>query len=1321
MKVTGLAGRQEQVAWLRLAPMSPLADFHPAVRKWFEERLGEPTPPQREGWPVIRGGRHTLIAAPTGSGKTLAAFLSAIDSLIRQGPALADETQVLYVSPLRALSNDVQKNLQGPLAEIRAADPSVPEVRVLVRTGDTPAGERTAMARRPPHILVTTPESLYLLLTSASGRGMLRTVTTVIVDEIHALVRDKRGSHLALSLERLESLADRPIQRVGLSATQKPLENVGRFLVGAGRECRLVDAGTFRELDLAIEIPPSPLSTVCSHEQWQEIYERMADLVREHRTTLVFVNTRKMAERIAGQLTRLLGEEAVTSHHGSLSKERRLDAEGRLKAGKLRALVATASLELGIDIGDVDLVIQVGATRSIATFLQRVGRSGHVLRKIPKGRLFPLTLDELVEGAALLRCIRGTILDRTPEPSRPLDILAQQIVAACVAEPWDERALFDSFRRAWPYRDLAREEFDQAVAIHTDGRRALLHRDGVNGRLLATRRARLTALMSGGAIPDTADYQVRLEPEGTLVGTVNEDWAVESNGGDIFQLGNASWRVLRIEPGIVRVADAKGQPPSLPFWLGEAPGRTRELAAAIGTLREECGEADAEPAAALRRWCGEALPEGAAVQIADYVEAGRCVLGAVPTQKRVIAERFFDESGGMQLIVHAPFGSKINRAWGLALRKKFCIGFGFELQAAANEEAIVLSLGPQHSFPLEDVFDYLKSSSARGVLVQAVLASPLFETRWRWNAQRSLLLERSRGGKRVPANLLRMRANDLLAAAFPQVLACPETLPGGPIEVPMDHPIVRQTIEDCLTEAMDVEGFLEVLRGLENGSIGRLAVDTAEPSSFARGILASHPYTFLDDAPLEERRTQAVLSRRVLDRRSADEIGALDLEAIARVKEEAWPQPADVEEVHEALLWMGYVTEQEGRPWQAWLEELALARRVVREGDRWFAVEATRDPRAVLKGRMEALGPVTSDDPLLLELETEGVVLRTRIAGQVAWCDRRLLARIQRYTLDRLRQEIEPVTAAQFLRFLACWQHVDPEHKLEGPRGVAQVVAQLAGFEVPAAAWEGSVLPARVRGYRRDWLDQLTLSGEVAWGRLWGGGASPVRRAPVCLVMREDMEVWSALASQTAVPEPSGTALEVFEALAGGGPRFFQELLRATKLPPVFLEAGLSELIALGRATCDSFGGLRWLIVPASKRKGGGVTAGRWSLLARESPASISPEFVARRLLARTGVVFRKTVAREKLPVPWRDIARVCRTLEARGEIRGGRFVAGFDGEQYARPEAIPLLRAVRRRGESAADPAPSTVSAADPLNFRGILTPEERVSPATRAQVRVA
>jgi ATP-dependent Lhr-like helicase len=1282
--------------------------FHPTVRAWFERRLGTPSAPQREGWPKIQKGQHTLIAAPTGSGKTLAAFLSAIDGLLRIGPELPDETRVLYVSPLKALGNDVQKNLLGPLAEIRGMDPSLPEVRVLVRTGDTKASERTAMTKKPPHVLVTTPESLYILLTSEGGRGMLKTVRSVIVDEIHAVARDKRGSHLALSLERLDALAG-PVQRIGLSATQKPLDQVGRFLVGGERECALVDAGHRRELDLAVEVPASPLSAVCSHEVWEEIYERIAALIREHKTTLVFVNTRKMAERIAARLGSRLGEDQVACHHGSLSKARRLDAEERLKTGKLKALVATASLELGIDIGDVDLTVLVGATRSIATFLQRVGRAGHGLDRIPKGRVFPLTLDELTEAAAILRSIRQGILDRTVDPPGALDILAQQVVAACVPDAWGEDDLFDRFRRAWPYRGLERADFDAVVALHSDGRHALLHRDGVNRRLRATKRARLTAITSGGAIPDTADYQVVLEPEGTVVGTLNEDFAIESNGGDVFQLGTASWQVLRVEPGIVRVADAKGAPPTIPFWLGEAPSRTAELAAEVGSIRELASDAGA-----VMRETG--LQEAAARQLADYVAEGTKALGAVPTTTHLVLERFFDESGGMQLVVHAPFGSRVNRAFGLALRKRFCRSFGFELQAAANEEAIVLSLATQHSFPLEEVFGYLHPNTARDVLIQALLAAPMFETRWRWNVSRALLMPRTRNGKRVPTPLQRMRAGDLLAAAFPQVVACAETLPGGDLPVPLDHPIVRQTIEDCLHEAMDVDGFLAVLRGIRDGSLRCTAVDTPTPSPFAYGILNAMPYAFLDDAPLEERRTQAVITRRVLDAKSADEIGALDPAAVARVREEAWPAPENAEEVHEALSWMGYVAEDEGAAWRPWLDELRRAGRVELVDGRWFAAEAPRDEKTVLRRRLEALGPVFSDDPLLFELEREGCVLRARIEGREAWCDRRLLARIHRYTLERLRREIEPVTAAQFLRFLAGWQHADPESRLDGPRGVADVVAQLAGFEVPAAAWEASVLPMRVRGYRRDWLDQLVLSGEVTWARLWGAGATPIRTTPICLLRREDLDSWTGLSQRPQVRELGASASVLLEALTARGAMFHQDLARATKLLPVELEGGLGELIAQGLVTCDSFAALRWLIVPPSRRRTPLSSMGRFALARHDAPAEPPVEFIARQLLRRTGVVFRRTIQREKQPVPWRDLVRCYRTLEARGEVRGGRFVAGFDGEQYALPEAVTVLRAVRKR-----EPGPPLlVSASDPLNFRGILTPDERVAPTARARVLV-
>jgi ATP-dependent Lhr-like helicase len=1261
----------------------PLSSFHPAIQRWFTERLGEPTAPQREGWPLIRAGRHVLIAAPTGSGKTLAAFLTAIDTLLTPGAEY--RTSVLYISPLRALANDVQKNLLGPIDEIRALDPALPDIRVLVRSGDTPQHVRTHMARTPPQVLVTTPESLFILLASDSGRRMLHTVRTVIVDEIHAMLRDKRGSHLALSLERLEALAG-PYQRIGLSATQKPLADVGHFLVGAGRDCALVDAGHLRALDLAIETPASPLEHVCSHEQWDVIYARLATLIEEHRTTLVFVNTRKMAERLSARLAERLGPEAVTCHHGSLSRTRRLDAEERLKAGQLRALVATASLELGIDIGDVDLAVQVGATRSIATFLQRMGRSGHGPARIPKGRLFPLTLDELMEAEALLLAVDRKALDRTPMPRAPLDILAQQAVAACVPEAWSEGALFDCLRRAWPYRDLARTDFDAVTALHTEGRRALLHHDGVRDRLRATRRTRLLVLTSGGAIPDTGDYQVLLEPDGTHVGSLNEDFAIESQRGDVVQLGAHSWRILRIEPGTVRVADAKGAPPTIPFWLGEAPSRTQELSSLISEVRES---------------------GGGHIDLREYISKGAQTLGAVPTSRRIVIERFFDESGGMQLVVHAPFGGRINRAFGLALRKRFCVGFGFELQAAANEEAIVLSLGPQHAFPLEEVFEYLKSSTARDVLVQAVLAQPMFETRWRWNTTRALLVERARAGHRVPLRFQRMRAQDLLAASFPDAVACGETLPPGDLTVPMDHPIVRQTIEDCLHEAMDVDGFLAVLRGLEDGSIEHVAIDTPEPSTFAGGILASQPYTFLDDAPLEERRTQAVLRRRGgLDAKTLDSLGELDADAVTRVREEAWPHPRHAEEVHEALRWMGYVTSREAAPWLAWLEELSAQGRVVIKDGKWQAVDAPKDPKSVLRGRLEALGPTVSDDPLLLELESDGAVLRVRIQGRRAWCDRRLLARIHRYTLDRLRKEIEPVTAEDFLAFLACWQHADESHKLEGPAGVLQVLRQLAGFEAPATAWEARLLPDRVRGYRREWLDQATLSGEFAWGRLWGSGACAIRVTPIAFYPRADLPLWLGLTDE--VPPPlGGYACEVYSTLLSRGAAFPQEIALNSRLLSTQVEIGLAELTGRGLATADSFAALRGLIVPPSRRLRQAPTVGRWSLLRRD-PLAASPEFVARQLLRRTGVVFRKTIDRERVPMPWWRLVRELRTLEARGEVRGGRFVAGFDGEQYALPDAIALLRAVRKRGSAMVE-----VSVNDPLHYRDTLTPESRARTA--------
>lgn len=1287
-----------------------LKDFHPAVEKWFQECLGKPSAPQERAWPAIQKGENTLIAAPTGSGKTLAAFLAAINHLFLQGDALERRTQVLYVSPLRALSNDIQKNLQGPLQDIRKIDPDLPEIEVMVRTGDTPQKERAAMTRKHPHILVTTPESLYILLTSASGRQILSDVRTIIIDEIHALIGDKRGSHLALSLERLEVLTD-GLQRIGLSATQKPLTAVGAFLVGFDRPCTLIDEGFLRHLEVAIEIPPSPLSAVCSHETWGEIYLRMADLIHEHTTTLIFVGTRKLAERIAAELTKLLGEDHVACHHSSMAKDRRLDAEQRLKTGKLRALVATASLELGIDIGDIDLVIQVGATRSIATFLQRIGRAGHSLRRIPKGRIFPLTQDELVEGAALLRSVRTRTLDRTPQPVAPLDILAQQVVAACAAETWDEDELYHAVRKAWPYRNLSREDFDQAVRLHTDGRYALLHRDGVQKRLRGTRRARIPAMTSGGAIPDTADYQVVLDPDGTVVGTLNEDFAIESNRGDIFQLGNASWRILQVSQGVVRVADAHGQPPTLPFWLNEGPSRTAELAGMIGEIRE-CG--------LDRNWLEEeiGLPREIATELTEYLQEGKEALGAVPTQKRVILERFFDETGGMQLVIHAPYGGRINRAWGLALRKRFCRHFGFELQAAANEEAIVLSLGPQHSFPLQEVFDYLSPATAREVLTQALLATPLFTARWRWNVTRSLLVERMRNGKKVPAALLRMRADDQLAQAFPDAVACGENLPAGDLEIPMHHPLVRQTVEDGLTEAMDVDGFIQLLEDLKEDRIEKISIDTAEPSAFARGILSAQPYSFLDDAPLEERRTQAVYARRVLDNKTADELGALDPAAVARVRQEAWPDPRNAEEVHEALCWMGYVDGEEASSWLPWLEALTASGRAVREQNRWYATETNRDPKNLWKGRLEVLGPVFSDDPILHQLEQEGSVLRCRLDGRQAWCERRLLARILRYTLESLRAEIQPVQPADYLGFLTCWQHLDSDYKLEGPHGVAEVLHQLAGFEAPVAAWDRKLLGGRIRDYQPDWLDQLGLRGEFMWSRLWGSGHAAVRATPIAFFPREKSAAWFSLTRAAGLESLSWRGKALVDALQKQGASFTQDLRNACGPLASDFESGLQELVGRGCITSDSFASVRQLLLPSWKRrKQKTIAIGRWSLI-RETDQTqpVELEWLAKTLLKRWGVLFRRLMDRERIPIFWRDLARVCRTLELRGEIRGGRFVEGFSGEQFALPEAVEMLRKIRRDGPR----RPVNIAAADPLNLQGILTSEERVPTSSQKPLQI-
>jgi len=1393
--------------------MSVLNSFHPAVAAWFTRTFTAPTPAQSAAWPALAAGNDVLVAAPTGSGKTFAAFLTAIDHLIKEGLAgpLPDETRIVYVSPLKALSNDIQRNLEAPLGGIRdeLAALRLPdvEIRAVVRSGDTTQSERAAMRRRAPHIVVTTPESLYILLGSQSGRDMLSTCRTVIVDEIHAIAGNKRGAHLALSLERLQACATRRLIRVGLSATQKPIEEVARFLTGDSElGCTIVDSGHSRRRDLALELPPAPLEAVMSGETWTQVYDRLAQLVLEHRTTLVFVNTRRMVERIARHLSERVGGEHVAAHHGSLSKERRLDAEQRLKRGDLKVLVATASLELGIDIGDVDLVCQIGSTRSINAFLQRVGRAGHSVGGISKGRLFPCSRDELVECTALLDAVRRGELDRLQVPQNALDVLAQQITAEVAAREWQEDELFALMRRAYPYRDLQRPDFDACVHMLAEGfstrrgrRGALLHHDAINKMLRPRKGARLTAITSGGAIPDNADYRVMLEPESIVVGSVNEDFAVESLQGDIFQLGNTSYRILRVERGTVRVEDAHGLPPSIPFWLGEAPGRTLELSAAVSRLRAEFEQHLTQDPGSVLAWLTDTLgvDETAAVQLVQYLSAGRAALGCLPTLETVVFERFFDESGGMQLVIHSPYGSRVNRAWGLSLRKRFCRTFNFELQAAATEDHIVLSLTQAHSFELADAARYLHSNSVRRVLIQALCAAPMFEVRWRWDAGIALALPRFRGGKKIPPQIARMNAEDLLASVFPDQVACAENLPGE-IEVP-DHPLVQQTIRDCLEDAMDIDAFEALLRGLESGSVRVVARDLTEPSPLALEALNARPYAFLDDAPLEERRTQAVMSRRWLDPTDAAEIGRLDPEAIARVRAEAWPDADTADELHDALLWLTFMTEQEcnaSAAWPKFMEELRAAGRVVQVDAQHHALWTASERRAlfpaggaatgrssrglppyaeeslveIVRGRLEGLGPVaaasiaaslgapvSSIDIALAALEAEGFAMRGRYTAEATaeqWCERRLLARIHRYTVKRLRAEIEAVPAKDFVRFLCEWQRALPEARAQGSDALAAVLSQLEGFEAPAAAWETEIIPTRIAEYEPGWLDEHCRSGRFMWTRLAArstavlegpaGGPvpgrpapgtpaalAPIRSTPIVLLARRHASAWSSLVGPPDGSRLTSRAQAVVDVIKEFGASFFDEIAEHAGLLPSEVEGALAELVAVGLVSSDSFAGLRVLLMPNGRR---GQTnsygrkvkrrialfamadAGRWALVRRPSAAAESAdqavEQVVRTLLRRWGVIFWKLLSREAqwLP-PWRDILFCCRRLEARGEIRGGRFVAGFSGEQYATPEAVGLLREVRRK-------APTqqylSVSAADPLNLLGILTPGARLPSLT-------
>ncbi len=1429
--------------------------FHPAVNAWFNNTFESPTQPQLDAWAAIEDGDHALVAAPTGSGKTFAAFLKVIDGLAQTSArgTLEQQVSVVYVSPLKALSNDIRKNLEEPLAGIHHEMIQNAEglglgpqrIEAAVRTGDTPQGERAKMIKAPPHILVTTPESLYILLTSESGRKMLGTAKTLIIDEIHALVGTKRGAHLAISMERLEHLCSAPLVRIGLSATQEPVALVAQFLTGHrtnGRNCRIINSGHQRNRDLEICLPDSPLEAVMAGEVWSEVYGKLEALIGSHNTTLIFVNTRRLAERLSKALAERLGDEAVTSHHGSLAKEHRFSAEQKLKTGQLKALVATASLELGIDIGDVDLVCQIGSPRAVSVFLQRVGRSGHSLGKTPKGRLFPLSRDDLAECVAVIDSVRRGELDQLSLYPHPLDVLAQQLVAEVSAGERNLDQIFSQFTVAAPYRSLARERFDQVVQMLADGfstrrgrRSAHIHLDAVNGVVRPRKGARLTAITNGGTIPDQFDYDVILQPDNLKIGTLNEDFSFESLPGDVFQLGNTSYMILRVELGKVFVRDAKGQPPNIPFWFGEAPGRTDAVSDAVSRLRSN-----------MEIWLGQAGGNGleratlgliehynvsqeVADQMVNYLGAAYAALGALPTHDTVIFERFFDEAGDQHLVIHSAFGSRVNRAWGLSLRKRFCRKFNFELQAAALEDTIVLSLGSTHSFPLEEPAGYLKPVSVEEVLVQALLDAPMFPTHWRWNASISLAVRRFSNGKKTPPQFQRSNAEDLIAVVFPDQIACAENI-AGQREIP-DHPLVEQTLYDCLHDLMDINGLVRLLERLRDGSLKLVCRDLTAPSPLSEEVLTAKPYAFLDDAPAEERRTSLVRTRQFLHPEDAAVLDILDKQVIDEVRFEAWPDAADEDECHDGLLILGAIDNFEASKnnWHRWLECLAQSRRAyyfeIGGVGYWVAAERLglwlvlhpdivpepaqnqfaedfnlqstksliREAALVelVRMRLQGLGPVRESvmtrfmhvggamvSAAFLALENEGYAMRGEFEpaspglsdgnSDIQWCERGLLARIHKRTISNLRKQVTPASINSFMRFLFDWQGLDEDSRgSEGdPEQLAVVLDQLEGLEMPAGAWEESILPARLKNYMPYWLDILCSSGRITWARFSGAqGMKPGtdnkvaipegfdmrnrgmsrgsgKQSPVAFSSRHALTYWMNFSRRLPLAEidVSTRSRKLIGMLEQNGAQFFEDLVGRGGWLPAEVERSLSELVGLGLVCSDNFAGLRGLVKTGnnatrggSRRRGGSGksvmgNAGRWSLVGAQSlsssvekAAGVNPqsgvddkwtsvEYIARVLLRRYGVVFRKLLEVEKNLPPWRDLHYVYRRMEARGEVRGGRFVNGFAGEQFALPEAVGLLRKMDRHSSDEL----VSISAADPLNLTGIIVPGKRV-PAIR------
>lgn len=1297
--------------------------FHQNITEWFEQIFKKPTDVQIQAWKAVSQYQDVLISSPTGSGKTLAAFLYALNTLFSQEDS--KQLSVLYISPLKALSNDVKINLEKPLEQLNQlfGDKNIQNIRAATWTGDTTQNERHKIRKKPPHILVTTPESLYTLLTAHSGRAILGTIKTVIIDEVHAVANSKRGAHLSLSLQRLEALCLQRPQRIAISATQKPIEKMRDFVLHK-ENSHIVNLGHKRDLDLSIEIPESPVNAIMSNEQWAEVYKRLKQVINAHKTTLIFVNNRRLSERVAKNLAEIIGEDFVTSHHGSLAKEHRLKAEQDLKAGNLKALVATASLELGIDIGDIDCVCQIGSPGNIQAFLQRVGRSGHSLDKTPKGLLFATTIDDLMELTALKQAVETKRLDTTLFPNKPFDVLAQQIVAEIAMQDWDRKQLYYLFSDNYIYHDLSESEFNQVIEMLSIGyggnrqrQTAMIFHDKVTDQLRPRKVARLTAITNGGTIPDHFDFDVRLLPEDLKIGTLNEDFSFESLPGDIFILGNHSYRILKIESnkGIVFVEDAHGQPPNIPFWFGVTMWRSDELSKAVSDLTQDLIKIPQEIESKY------AISSQAAEQLVEYVAKTEKVLGIVPSQENIVVERFFDENNDMHLVIHSIYGSRLNRAWGLALRKKFCTNFNFELQAAADENTLILSLSESHSFDLSTVINYLNPQTVEYDLIQALLDRPMFEAQWRWNATIALAIRRRNGGKRVPAQFQRNNAEDLIAQLFPDQIACPENL-AGPREIP-DHPLVHQAVHDCIRVLMDIDGLSQLLQDIKDEKVKVTFVDANTPSPASLAIINARNFAFLDDAPAEERRTNAVRTKELSDTLESFPSQNLDQGIIQSININVRPFKRDADELHEAIHFSGFLTagEIENKDDLKLLQnqnKIAVIAREVRprqshtdyhdSSNIWFSSENKDLIESIYKTpgdnytqnlaklafmKLETIG-FTSFESLkelmyvsassllqaLLLLETQGKVFK--VIGEDKkeyWCERHILARIRKQTHYKKRNSHELISPQTYQQKLLN-KHFK---QYEGIDGLIEVLKLLEGFSAPAAIWEEHLLKPRVKDYQSYMLDQLCYSGQFIFKRITPNtqisthGIATIKNTPISFIQRHNVELF--ITTDYLPEQLTGQGQKIIELINDKGAMYASDMQKQLDCMLLEVENTLIHLVKLGVIYCDGASALRLFSMSPAERgryikKSNSKTnyldmMGRWSITKKVEKSNNLT--IVKILLNRYGILFKAMFDNEQLSLKWYDCVYELTRLEAQGEILAGRFVKSYSGIQFAEKKFI--------------------------------------------------